>query len=225
MQSPAITINSMFLNIAVAIVAVLVVSVVIRLGALKNEASRVVSDLVGIALILVCLVMLNIRCDYNLVLSYFGTVIQPKKFIIACAILLVVINVLVELFFAFCVVDIINMAYASSWVFTLAISVSSLALITAVLVAQFGVAFSSVVISTVYIAVACIMLVIGFKRSYTVVRSGGLVLILCAFAKLCFIDTMHLDSSWKIASYFAFGAILIVISFFYQKFVKEKTGE
>ena len=53
------------------------------------------------------------------------------------------------------------------------------------------------------------------------VRSGGLVLILCAFAKLCFVDTAHLDSGWKIAAYFAFGAILIGVSFFYQRFSKK----
>jgi uncharacterized membrane protein len=66
-----------------------------------------------------------------------------------------------------------------------------------------------------------VLLFIGFKKRYTVVRSGGLILILCAFAKLCFVDTSHLDSAWKIASYFAFGALLIVISYFYQRFTKK----
>jgi len=62
---------------------------------------------------------------------------------------------------------------------------------------------------------------VGFKKSYTVIRSGGLAIILVAFAKLCFVDTFHLESGWKIASYFAFGAILIVISYFYQRFDKK----
>ena len=36
---------------------------------------------------------------------------------------------------------------------------------------------------------------------------------------------MHLDSGWKIASYFAFGAMLIVISYFYQRFSKKLHDE
>ncbi|WP_444244146.1 DUF2339 domain-containing protein [Eubacterium sp.] len=68
---------------------------------------------------------------------------------------------------------------------------------------------------------ACIILFVGFKKRYTVVRSGGLVIILVAIAKLCFVDTAALDSAWKIASYFAFGALLIVISYFYRRFSKK----
>ncbi|HCO38211.1 MAG TPA: hypothetical protein DIT11_07245 [Ruminococcaceae bacterium] len=56
---------------------------------------------------------------------------------------------------------------------------------------------------------------------HTVVRSGGLVIILVAIAKLCFVDTTALDSAWKIASYFAFGALLIMISYFYRRFSKK----
>ncbi len=72
---------------------------------------------------------------------------------------------------------------------------------------------------------ACALLFIGFEKRYTVVRSGGLVIILCAIAKVCFVDTTHLDSGWKIASYFAFGAMLIVISYFYQRFSKKLREE
>ena len=119
-------------------------------------------------------------------------------------ILLIAVNIAVGIFFAKCISSAINRHSASAWVFTLMTSICALALITSTVMAQFDIEFSSAIISTIYILVSIILLVVGFKKNYTVIRSSGLAIILCTFAKLCFIDTRSLESTWKILSYFAF---------------------
>lgn len=225
MSGPSVKVNSVFTDYAVVIASLLVFSIIIRHGLFKNRASMLVSDLVSFGVFLTTFVGIDLHNKYNEIFSYFGEIVEHNALTVINVVLLFAVNIDVILFLASAVLDIINRFAAPAWLFTMAISLSSLMLITAMAMGQFEVKFSNVVISALYIAASCIMLFVGFKRRYTVVRSGGLVLILCAFAKLCFVDTSHLDSGWKIASYFAFGAILILISYFYQRFSKKAESE
>ena len=225
MSGPSVKVNSVFTDYAVVIVSLLVFSIIIRHGLLKNRTSMLVSDLVSFGVFLTTFVGMDLHNKYNEIFSYFGEIVEHNALTVINVVLLFAVNIGVILFLASAVLDIINRFAAPAWLFTMAISLSSLMLITAMAMGQFEVKFSNVIISALYIAASCIMLFVGFKRRYTVVRSGGLVLILCAFAKLCFVDTSHLDSGWKIASYFAFGAILILISYFYQRFSKKAESE
>lgn len=225
MSGPSVKVNSVFTDYAVVIASLLVFSIIIRHGLLKNRTSMLVSDLVSFGVFLTTFIGMDLHNKYNEIFSYFGEIVEHNALTVINVVLLFAVNIGVILFLASAVLDIINCFAAPAWLFTMAISLSSLMLITAMAMGQFEVKFSNVIISALYIAASCIMLFVGFKRRYTVVRSGGLVLILCAFAKLCFVDTSHLDSGWKIASYFAFGAILILISYFYQRFSKKAESE
>lgn len=225
MSGPSVKVNSVFTDYAVVIASLLVFSIIIRHGLLKNRTSMLVSDLVSFGVFLTTFIGMDLHNKYNEIFSYFGEIVEHNALTVINVVLLFAVNIGVILFLANAVLDIINRFAAPAWLFTMAISLSSLMLITAMAMGQFEVKFSNVIISALYIAASCIMLFVGFKRRYTVVRSGGLVLILCAFAKLCFVDTSHLDSGWKIASYFAFGAILILISYFYQRFSKKAESE
>ena len=225
MNGPSVKVNSVFTDYVVVIASLLVFSIIIRHGLLKNRTSMLVSDLVSFGVFLTTFIGMDLHNKYNEIFSYFGEIVEHNALTVINVVLLFAVNIGVILFLASAVLDIINRFAAPAWLFTMAISLSSLMLITAMAMGQFEVKFSNVIISALYIAASCIMLFVGFKRRYTVVRSGGLVLILCAFAKLCFVDTSHLDSGWKIASYFAFGAILILISYFYQRFSKKAESE
>ena len=225
MSGPSVKVNSVFTDYAVVIASLLVFSIIIRHGLLKNRTSMLVSDLVSFGVFLTTFIGMDLHNKYNEIFSYFGEIVEHNALTVINVVLLFAVNIGVILFLASAVLDIINRFAAPAWLFTMAISLSSLMLITAMAMGQFEVKFSNVIISALYIAASCIMLFVGFKRRYTVVRSGGLVLILCAFAKLCFVDTSHFDSGWKIASYFAFGAILILISYFYQRFSKKAESE
>lgn len=225
MSGPSVKVNSVFTDYAVVIASLLVFSIIIRHGLFKNRTSMIVSDLVSFGVFLTTFIGMDLHNKYNEIFSYFGEIVEHNALTVINVVLLFAVNIGVILFLASAVLDIINRFAAPAWLFTMAISLSSLMLITAMAMGQFEVKFSNVIISALYIAASCIMLFVGFKRRYTVVRSGGLVLILCAFAKLCFVDTSHLDSGWKIASYFTFGAILILISYFYQRFSKKAESE
>lgn len=225
MNGPSVKVNSVFTDYAVVIASLLVFSIIIRHGLFKNRTSMLVSDLVSFGVFLTTFIGMDLHNKYNEIFSYFGEIVEHNALTVINVVLLFAVNIGVILFLASAVLDIINRFAAPAWLFTMTISLSSLMLITAMAMGQFEVKFSNVIISALYIAASCIMLFVGFKRRYTVVRSGGLVLILCAFAKLCFVDTSHLDSGWKIASYFAFGAILILISYFYQRFSKKAESE
>ena len=218
---PLVNAYSHTANVSVYIIFVLIIAFVLKRGVLKNEYSTLLSDVSGIALVVYTLVSLDINCGDLAFHNMFSSVIEEKGINPFLAGLLVVINIVVNLNFASSVGSLLNRYSGAMWIYTASLSVSSLALITAVLMSPFSVKFSSVIISAVYIFAACIILFIGFKKRYTVVRSGGLVIILVAIAKLCFVDSAALDSAWKIASYFAFGALLIVISYFYRRFSKK----
>lgn len=219
--SPRIIYFSDFTDTCVYAVFILIIALALRDGILKNKISIVLSDIVGICLPLYTVVAIDIVYKYSDITNYLGENVKIKWFAIINLILLFVINISVALFFSNTLSRVIKETEAPVWIYTAAISVLALAAITGILMAQFGVKFSSVIISGIYILVACLLIFIGFKKRFSVVRSGGLVLILAAFAKLCFADTRGLDSAWKIASYFAFGGILILISFFYQRFTKQ----
>ena len=221
LEGPFVNMYSSFTGEGVKIIFILLIAMLLRKGVLKNNASMHFSNIAGLVVLFVTFIRLDIMFNYKDVVNYYLEPTENNGYFAFNIVLLLAINVLTEIFFAKCVGHLLNETGLPMWIYTAAISVSSLMLITAVLMEQFGVRFASVIISGIYIAAACVLLVVGFKKRYTVVRSGGLVIILCAFAKLCFVDTSHLDSGWKIASYFAFGALLIVISYVYQRFSKK----
>lgn len=220
-KSPNIKYYSAFTNVAIGIIFALALATALRLGIFKNKVSLLLSDTVGIILMPITFIRLNIIERYNDITDFYHIQANCEPYKIFNIILLAAVNIFVGVFFAKCIAGAINRHGASVWIFTLMTSICVLALTTSTLMAQFGVEFSNAIISTIYIIVSIVLLVIGFKKNYTIVRSSGLAIILCTFAKLCFVDTRNLESSWKILSYFAFGAILIVISFVYQKFSKK----
>ena len=227
LASPKITFFSDFTNNALYAVFALIAAFCVRFGILRNKVSIAFSDIAGIVLALYTVVFVDSTEKYMDVFNYYSDIPMktPNAFATANIILLIVLNICVILFFSKVISSIIKEFDASVWIYTASISALALAMITAVLMKQFDVAFSSVIISGLYIAAACVLLFIGFRKKFSVVRLGGLIMILVAFAKLCFVDTHGLNSAFKIVSYFAFGGILIFISFIYQRFSKKLTGE
>ena len=227
LASPKITFYCDFTTNAVYAAFALIAALCVRFGILKNRISIAFSDIAGIVIALYTVVFVDAVERYKDVFNYYSDspIKAPNAYTITNLVLLFVINICVILFFSKVVSSIINELDISVWTYTASISVLALAMITAVLMRQFGVAFSSVIISGLYIAAACVLLFIGFRKKFSVVRLGGLIMILVAFAKLCFVDTRGLDSAFKIVSYFAFGGILIFISFIYQRFSKKLTSD
>lgn len=214
-----------FIDKAILIILALVISVVSCIGAARSEATLVYSGAVRLITFLAVAFNLNIVDKYSLILDSFGNEAKLKYLMIFNAVLVVLINIVMVILLADITNKLLNIFNLPVWLYTAVLSVSSLILITSVLMGQFDVKFTNVLISAIYIAFACVLLYLGFKKRYTVVRFGGLILVLCALAKLCFVDTHSLNTIWKIGAYFAFGAVLIVISYVYQRFNKKLENE
>jgi len=88
------------------------------------------------------------------------------------------------------------------------------------LVVHYNLAFSSFVISIIYVVTALLWIVFGFMRRYSFIRRFGLGLAILAVVKLFLIDLPSLTQGYQIVSYFVLGVTLIAISFVYQYFSK-----
>jgi uncharacterized membrane protein len=100
------------------------------------------------------------------------------------------------------------------------ISAYCVILLTQNLVVQYGLEFSSFVISIIYALTALGWIVFGFVRRYSFIRRFGLGLAVLSVVKLFILDLATLTSGYRVVSYFALGTTLIAISFLYQYFSK-----
>lgn len=89
------------------------------------------------------------------------------------------------------------------------------------LIAQYHLQFSNFVISLVYLVTAFAWIVYGFIKRYPIIRRAGLGLAILSIAKLFIVDLANLTKGYEIISYFAFGVVLLAISFVYQRFSKK----
>jgi hypothetical protein len=93
-------------------------------------------------------------------------------------------------------------------------------ILTQNLITQYGLQFSSAVISIIYVVTALAWIIFGFTRRYSFIRRFGLGLSILAVIKLFLVDLATLTQNYRIVSYFALGAALLAISFVYQFFNK-----
>jgi len=94
-------------------------------------------------------------------------------------------------------------------------------ILTQNLIAQYNLQFSNFVISLIYLVTAFAWIVYGFIKRYPIIRRAGLGLAILSIAKLFIVDLANLTKGYEIISYFAFGIMLLAISFVYQRFSKK----
>jgi len=95
-----------------------------------------------------------------------------------------------------------------------------LAIITKILLLQYGLDFASLWISMVYIFAALYWVVFGFYKRIVLMRRHGLALALITVGKVFLVDLTGLSQGQRIISLFMMGAVLVGISFVYQFFNK-----
>ena len=76
MSGPSVKVNSVFTDYAVVIASLLVFSIIIRHGLLKNRTSMLVSDLVSFGVFLTTFVGMDLHNKYNEIFSYFGEIVE-----------------------------------------------------------------------------------------------------------------------------------------------------
>lgn len=105
-------------------------------------------------------------------------------------------------------------------VYPLTVSAAFTLLLTELLLGQFRLAFDNPLISILYLATALGWILCGFWRRYGSMRRFGLGLSFLALAKLFLLDLSGLSEGKRIASFFAFGGLMLLISFVYRYFSK-----
>ena len=98
-------------------------------------------------------------------------------------------------------------------VFSLSVSAVFTVLLTELLLGQFRLAFTHPLTALGWI-------LCGFWRRYAAMRRFGLGLTFLALGKLLLIDLAGLSEGKRILAFFAFGALMILISFVYRYFSK-----
>lgn len=97
----------------------------------------------------------------------------------------------------------------------LVVSSYALASLTSVLGMNNTVAFTSWIISIIYIVMAAVWIVIGFKKLNALLRRFGLALALLSSAKLFLFDFSGIDAMARTLLFIGFGVTLLAISFGY----------
>lgn len=96
--------------------------------------------------------------------------------------------------------------------------------LTVFLVVQFDLGEIGLLFSLLYLVLAIGYILYGFQRRYVYIRRMGLGLALLSTSKLFLYDLSFLGAGSKIVAYFSFGAVLLGISFIYQR-VSQKLEE
>ncbi len=146
--------------------------------------------------------------------------------------LFVIITIIVNLVSVLTVLDLTLQITAKAPKFSkaigLVVSGYALASLTAVLGMNNMVAFTSWIISIIYIVMAAVWIVIGFKKRNALLRRFGLALALFSAAKLFLFDFRGIDAMGRTLLFIGFGITLLGISFGYgiaEKKLKEQSGE
>lgn len=106
----------------------------------------------------------------------------------------------------------------------LVVSSYALASLTSVLGMNNTVRFTSWIISIIYIVMAAVWIVIGFKKRNALLRRFGLALALLSAAKLFLFDFSGIDAMGRTLLFIGFGVTLLAISFGYG-IAERKLGE
>ena len=131
---------------------------------------------------------------------------------------------IVSLFAVFVVYDLMKgiakqVKIGSQWI-AIAVSGFLVVILTQALIAQYSMAFSSAIISVIYMVAALLWIIFGFVKRYAALRRVGLALSIVSVLKLFLIDLRGLTQGRQIITYFALGITLLGISFVYQFFNK-----
>lgn len=78
--------------------------------------------------------------------------------------------------------------------------------------------WTSIAISLFWMFYALILVVLGFVKRFKWVRIGGILLLIISIIKLFFLDLWSLGQLYRIIASISLGAVLLGISFLYQKY-------
>jgi uncharacterized membrane protein len=88
-----------------------------------------------------------------------------------------------------------------------------------------GFQWTGFVVTLLWLLTAVLVFAWGFMMRSVQARLGAIILIGLTLAKLLLLDSLTFSSLQKVIAYLVLGILLLVVSFFYQKFRKQIFGE
>jgi hypothetical protein len=114
-------------------------------------------------------------------------------------------------------ITLLKREYKSMEIYPVFMGVYLLGIITAFLGVQLQLSDAGLIFSLVYLLIAVLFIMYGFRKRYVYIRRFGLGLTLLATGKLLLYDLGLLNTGSKIIAYASFGICLLGISYLYQK--------
>ncbi|MBT2290186.1 DUF2339 domain-containing protein [Paenibacillus albidus] len=111
----------------------------------------------------------------------------------------------------------IKREYKSMELYPVIMAVYLLGILTAFLGVQLQLSDAGLIFSLVYLLLAVLFIMYGFRQRYVYIRRMGLGLTLLSTGKLLLYDLSLLNTGNKIVAYFSFGVCLLGISYLYQR--------
>jgi hypothetical protein len=131
--------------------------------------------------------------------------------------ILIIYNILVLFSIRDLIIKFIKSTRKSLEIYPLFMAIYLLGTITSLLIVHFDLGDVNLLFSILFMLLAFAYIAYGFSKKYYMIRWFGLALSFFATAKLFLYDLSYLRSVARIIAYFCFGAVLLAISFVYQK--------
>lgn len=177
---------------------------------------------------LIAMIIYGVSIFWMMVLNTVSSPVATDDITLTVTIISTAIIIIINLLSVLAMMDfvkglVLERKLGIEW-YPLIVSIYFVVILTQNLIIQYELDFTNFIISIIYILLAFSWIIFGFIKKYSFVRRFGLGLSFLAMAKLFLLDLSILSEGYRIISYFAFGIVLIAISFVYQYFSKRLEG-
>ncbi len=208
-----INISAEYLTMALMIaITILIAFAIPRIKILRDKVIYIIS----IALYTIAILSSFILNNSNYIFSYYG---DGRISILGTFIIIILTGICV-----FAIYDLMKflVIMGKLKLVTIPIIVSGYFLLTLTqnLITHYNLAFSSILLSIIYIIMAALWIYFGFIKRISLMRHFGLGLSMLTVIKLFLVDLATLTQGYRIISYFTLGIVLVLISYLYQRFEK-----
>lgn len=131
--------------------------------------------------------------------------------------ILIIFNIFVWFSGRDLLISLLNREYRSIELYPVFMGIYLLGIITAFLGVQLQLNDAGLIFSLVYLLIAVLFIMYGFRQRYVYIRRFGLGLTLLSTGKLLLYDLSLLNTGSKIVAYASFGICLLGISYLYQR--------
>lgn len=88
-----------------------------------------------------------------------------------------------------------------------------------------GFQWSGIIVTLLWLLTAVVIFIIGVRQKSNPIRMTGITLIGVTLLKLVVLDSLTFSTIQKVIAYLVLGVLLLLVSFFYQKYKQQLFGE